>query len=267
MPRTPLKSISSNITHRKELTPYTRGIIVGKSEEGATPTQIERDLNVPRTTIIDTLNHNSKRNNGAIKPRPGRPKTYTERQERIILKTARADPKLTYQELKIATGVTISHRTIYRILMNAGITKWMAKKRPKLRPVDAALRLKWALKHQDWTYSRWSNIIWSDECSVERGSGKRREWCFCTPAQKWNKEMIQATPKGKDIKVMVWAAFWGGGQSDLYGLDRDFESKKFGYSARSYIQVLDDNLRGIYNPDLTFMQDNAPIHKARSVIA
>ena len=79
--------------------------------------------------------------------------------------------------------------------------------------------------------------------------------------------MIQATLKGKDIKVMIWAAFWGSEQSDLYELNRDFESKKFGYSARSYIQVLDDNLRGIYNPDLTFMQDNAPIHKARSVIA
>ena len=56
---------------------------------------------------------------------------------------------------------------------------------------------------------------------MERGSGKRREWSFRTPAQKWDKDMIQATPKGKDAKVMVWAAFWGGGVSDLYLLKRD----------------------------------------------
>ena len=77
--------------------------------------------------------------------------------------------------------------------------------------------------------------------------------------------MIQPTPKGKDIKVMVWAAFWGGGSSDLYPLERDFESKKNGYSANSYIDVLDQNLTEFYEPGLIFMQDNAPIHTAHKV--
>ena len=41
------------------------------------------------------------------------------------------------------------------------------------------------------------------------------------------------------MKVMVWAAFWGDGVSDLYLLKRDFEAKKMGYSANSYLDVLD----------------------------
>ena len=53
--------------------------------------------------------------------------------------------------------------------------------------------------------------------------------------------MIQATPKGKDMKIMVWAVFWGGRISDLYLLERDFEAKKMGYSANSYLDVLDQN--------------------------
>ena len=159
MSRTSLKFISSNITHHKKLTSYIRGIIVEKSEKRATSTQIECDLNVSCITIIDTLNHNLKCNNRVIKLRPERPKIYTECQERIILKTAHADSKLIYQKLKNMTEVTISHCMIYCILMNADIIKWMTKKRPKLCPVDAALRLKWALKHQNWTYSKWSNII------------------------------------------------------------------------------------------------------------
>ena len=77
--------------------------------------------------------------------------------------------------------------------------------------------------------------------------------------------MIQATPKGKDVKVMVWAAFWGGGVSDLYPLERDFEAKKMGYSANSYLDVLDQNLTQFYEPGLIFMQDNAPIHTTRKV--
>ena len=267
MPRTPLSFISSNIIHKKELTSYTRGIIVERAQEGVTPTQIKTSLDVPQQTIVDTINNHDQWSEGASAPRSERPKLYTERQQWAVLRHARLDPKLTYKQLKRVSEVTVSHKTIYQILQDAGITNWLAKKRSKLWPVDVVMRLAWATKYKDWTYSEWAAIIWSDECSVKRESGKRWEWCFRTSGQKWDKEMIQATPKGKDTKVMIWAAFWGDERSDLYELNCDFESKKHGYSARSYIQVLKDNLPEIYNPDLIFMQDNAPIHKARSVTA
>ena len=64
---------------------------------------------------------------------------------------------------------------------------------------------------------------------------------------------------------MVWAAFWGGGVSDLYLLERDWEVKKMGYSANSYIDVLDQNLVEFYEPGQIFMQDNAPIHTTKKV--
>jgi hypothetical protein len=40
------------------------------------------------------------------------------------------------------------------------------------------------------------------------------------------------------MKVIVWAAFWDLGRGSLYIMDRDFESKKHGYSAESYLEVL-----------------------------
>ena len=66
--------------------------------------------------------------------------------------------------------------------------------------------------------------------------------------------------KKKDVSIMVWVCFWGMERSNLYALKRDFASKKNGYSARSYIKLLDDNLLGIYQPGLVFMHDNASIH-------
>ena len=74
--------------------------------------------------------------------------------------------------------------------------------------------------------------------------------------------MIQPIPKGKDIWIIIWAAFWGDGISELYPLEQDFKSKKMGYSANSYINVLDQNLVNFYEPSQIFMQDNVPIHKA-----
>jgi transposase len=48
-------------------------------------------------------------------------------------------------------------------------------------------------------------------------------------------------------------------------MDHDFESKKNGYSANSYIEVLNAMLPRNYNDDLYFMQDNALIHTADKV--
>ena len=82
--------------------------------------------------------------------------------------------------------------------------------------------------------------MWSDECLAERGQGKVIEWVFGIPTNKWNPEMITTYKAGKDIRVMVQAAFQGNGKKcPLYIMDQDFESKKHGYSAKSYIEVLD----------------------------
>jgi len=82
-------------------------------------------------------------------------------------------------------------------------------------------------------------IVWSDECSVERGRGKRDEWVFRTC-------MVRTYGTNKNMKTMVWGAFWDRGRSPLYIMDRDFESKKHGYSANSYLEVLDGSLAPIF---------------------
>lgn len=99
----------------------------------------------------------------------------------------------------------------------------------------------------------------------QRGTGKRREWVFRTPNQKWDKEMIHSYKKGKNVSVMVWACFWGLQRSDLYTLIRDPRAKRGGYSAEFYLQLLDDKLLEFHISGLIFLQDNAPIHTAKQV--
>jgi DDE superfamily endonuclease len=112
---------------------------------------------------------------------------------------------------------------------------------------------------------KWEVIIFSDECSVERGAGATREWVWRTPAQKWDKEMIQPEKTRKDISIMVWGAIWLGGRSDLIVMQRDEESPRGGYSANSYIKVLEEAMPTMFEPGLTFMRDNARIHTAKKV--
>jgi transposase len=118
---------------------------------------------------------------------------------------------------------------------------------------------------KDWTTLEWEGIIFSDECSLERGAGKQPSWVFRTPKQKWDKEMIDTYTKGKDISVMIWGAIWIGGRSEIVIMERDPDTPRQGYSAASYIRVLEDQLPQWYEPGMTFMQDNARIHTARAV--
>lgn len=265
MPRTPLGPISGNRTDKTELTPHQRGMIVGAKALGHTPTEIGKALNFTKQTVQYTLQKQSERKNGVSKSRSGRPEVLSDRDRRYIIKHARLNPRITYAQLKIEAGVTCSKATLYRTLGLYGITNWLAKKRPLLPPEAVYKRLELCKAHRDWNFEQWLKIIWSDECSVEKGSGKQRAWMFRYPDEKWKKEMIQPVPKGKGVSVMVWAAFWEDGRSDLYKSARNFAFKKMGYSANSYLELLDDNLLGIWQPGLIFMQDNAPIHKAKKV--
>lgn len=78
--------------------------------------------------------------------------------------------------------------------------------------------------------------------------------------------MIETYKAGKGISVMVWACFSGkSGRSELIIMERDQDLKRQGYSANSYIKLLNEALPIIWEPGLKFMQDNAPIHKAKKV--
>jgi transposase len=261
--RAPLTPISGNKTVRKELDLLIKGKIAGQAELGATFTQISRNLNVPRTTVHEVLSRLQTTSFGVNKPRSGRPLSITPRAVRILLRQLRSEPKITWRQLKTNTGIDLDARTLNATLRAHGISHWLALKRPKLTSEAARLRLIWAKTHKDWTVNQWRKVIWSDEASVTRGSDKTREWVFGTPKEKWDRDKVMEVPNGKAFSNMVWGAFWDSGRSDLYLLDRDFESKKHGYSAASYIQILDHNLAGIWEPELVFMQDNAPIHRAR----
>lgn len=50
MPRRPLARINGNRTIRKELTTYTRGLIIGKHESGVSMTHISQTLGIPLST-------------------------------------------------------------------------------------------------------------------------------------------------------------------------------------------------------------------------
>ena len=253
------------------MTPNWRSQVQGRIDAGQTPKQVENELGIPASTCATTHLRAPERDENNSKHRSGRSGLMTTLLRRNLLREVRANPEITYKKLRVALGLhgkAVSKATLYREIKKHGITNWIAKKRPLLTPEVVAKRLKWAQDHEHWGKAEWKKFLWSDECSVERGSGKSREWCFRTPAQKWDKEMIQTYKKGKDKTVMVWACFGGNGaRSNLVFMPGDPDSKKGDVTSLVYIEVLADEVPTLWEPGLIFMQDNAPIHTARIIKA
>jgi hypothetical protein len=266
--RTPLTLCDGNTPRKGELSEFERGRIIGMHDGGAKKAVIQRFYSHPYSTVTDTIRNNELRNNGHSIPRSGAPKCYTDAEERLILRHVRRFPKDTYEQVITACAVTFKKGTIKKILKEHGIKNWKCKRRPFLTQKNANKRLAWCLAHRHLRPEEWGMYIWSDECSAERGRGKRDEWCFRTTTEKWQPRMVQTYGTNKNMKVMVWGCFWDTGRSNLYIMDRDFESAKHGYSAASYLEVLEAEVAPIYatlHPGYLFMQDNASIHTARKV--
>ena len=166
----------------------------------------------------------------------------------------------------------MSRSTLQRIFKRIGITKWRAKKRPKLTTTVARLRLQFA-RDPSWRTHDWEGpfsapnpvIKFSDECSVIRGKSGKQVWVFRTPKQKWDKEMIEEKERGKGMAQMFWGAIWVGGRSKLIVMERDEGAARRGYSSISYQTTLEEGLLPNWDKDIDlFMQDNASIHKSGS---
>jgi transposase len=84
-PRRPLGPIAGNITKRKELTPYKRGLLVGAKISGSSPAEIARTFNLKDSTVRTTLQRAQERDDGHSKPRSGQPRCMSDREERILI--------------------------------------------------------------------------------------------------------------------------------------------------------------------------------------
>jgi transposase len=61
----------------------------------------------------------------------------------------------------------VSKRTIQRWIKKHNFLRARARAKPFLTPKHKALRLKWALEHQNWTEDAWNQVIWTDESSFQ----------------------------------------------------------------------------------------------------
>ena len=168
MPRTP---------GVKELGPTLRARICEVHSIGWGYKQIhQKHPSISISTIRNTIKLESSRVNQHSYLRSGQPKKLTSRQEDELKKKVEGNEHIKMRELQESVNNSVSKRILQRLFRNMHKRKWMQRQRPEIQPIHAEKQLQWARMYASFTPMDWKKVIWSDECSVERGKGVRPVW-------------------------------------------------------------------------------------------
>ena len=156
-------------------------------------------------------------------------------------------------------------RSIQRLLLEKlNLPSRAAANKPLLTPAMVIKRLRFAKKHRHWTKEDWEDVMFSDESTFRLVSlarvRVRRETTMSRYHQKYVNRTVKHSPS-----VMVWGCFSGrGGRGAIY-----FLPPKTTMNSDRYMEVLRTRLfpwmitQGVNK----FLQDGAPCHKSKKVMA
>jgi transposase len=273
-----LQELDQNVRRRPQMTIDERNEAIGMLRAGASRVEVAAHFSRSPQAITKLIKKHDTTGSVEDIQKPGRPHILSPRAKKIIYRKARAVPKIEYSELA-ASAVTVapdgtpskppSHSTLYRELKRRSLTKFRCKKRPKLTAQHARDRRTFCRAWRRFPWHR-RTVKFSDECSVQKGSGGNNEWCFRFPWEKWKPEMIEEVSTDRRPAQMVWAAVWldergRARRSPLVIMQRDSDAPKGGYSSKSYIKALTKGLLPNWRRSQLFMHDNAGIHRSRAV--
>jgi transposase len=243
-----------------ELSPQQRVQIIGAYLSGTKGVVIATQLDIPLSTVYDTINRYKK--NGSPHPdtRPGRPKSLSECDKRLIRRYVQKDRFAPLgnisNELNTQLTSTLHANTIRNYIHEIGLGSCVARKKPLLSNKQRLARLNWCKAKRDWE-EEWKQIVWSDESrfALFETDGRARVWRRVGEA--YNIDCIQPTVKFGGGSVMFWGCFSWDGVGPLVLVEQTINSE-------AYVNVLANNfIPWIRNGQGILQQDGAPCHTAQ----
>ncbi|KAF1392407.1 hypothetical protein PFLUV_G00027540 [Perca fluviatilis] len=153
------------------------------------------------------------------KPRSGRPRKTTAREDCLLARKSKASPFATAAELHetCSPEVPVSTRTVCRILSRNGLHGRISAQKPALNKRQLKNRVAFAKAHsllKGWTLEKWKKVDFSDESSVELHHS-RRKYCRRPTGARMDLRFTQRTVKFGGGKIMVWGYIQYGGVREI----------------------------------------------------
>lgn len=100
------------------------------------------------------------------KPRCGRKRVSSKRDDRNLIRMAMKNRCLTLIRLARQWTVPTSKHTVRRRLREFGLRARTPRKKPLLNVKQRRQRMEWAKRHRHWTGEEWNKVLWSDESKI-----------------------------------------------------------------------------------------------------
>ena len=143
------------------------GHIISGYNEGLSPSLLARQFSVSRPAIYSIIRRN--RENGGVKKKckRGRPVSTSEREDKIICRLSKKNPRLNsvdiHREMSTYHGFRPSSKTVQRRLVAAGLHGRRPAKKPLISIKNRKARVEFAKRHIGWQIEDWKKVIFSDE--------------------------------------------------------------------------------------------------------
>ncbi|RAL06536.1 uncharacterized protein BO97DRAFT_306382, partial [Aspergillus homomorphus CBS 101889] len=97
-----------------------KAYILGLHDAGIAKSQIARRVNRPIQSICNAIKRVKEHNSLPSSPRSGRPKKTSETEKRLIIRTIKRNPFISYASLIQELELSIQRRTAYSIIQESG---------------------------------------------------------------------------------------------------------------------------------------------------
>jgi hypothetical protein len=119
-------------TNRHVLTDYEKGQIEGQGSSKRILADITLSLNILLSTIGSYLDRKNSRYSCENLPRPGRPRESSVQDDRVLIRKAKANTKVSVSHLGYLANSSFSNRSIRHWLIKNNIHEWKAVMHPQL---------------------------------------------------------------------------------------------------------------------------------------
>lgn len=126
-------------------------------KNGIKPTEISKQMNISLVSVYRMI---AKKTNKSlsIKPRSGRPRSTTIRQDRLLIRKSLKNRFASTNELKQQCSLDCNVRTIQRRLNENDLKSYKPLKKAVITKKQAQNRLVWCLNHVKWTSDDWKKV-------------------------------------------------------------------------------------------------------------
>ena len=188
-------------------------------------------VSVSKGALQQSLQRFKETGSFSTKPRSGRPRVTTQREDRHIKITSLRNRMATAGKIRALLNNTrekpVSKKTVKGRLTSNGLNRKVAVSKPLLRSQNKRKRLLWAKKYRHYTVDDWKIVLFTDHSIVQFYRNSRRLYVRRRSNARMLKECVKSKVKHGCGSIQVWGCFSYNGVGDLYRINDILTKEKY----------------------------------------